>query len=405
MTFESRPDDAPVPEPSHKPPAPLIWLLTVAGAVSVANLYYNQPLLPEIARSLRVSSGAAGVVATATQIGYAIGMLLFVPLGDVVERRRLIVTLSCLAAAALAVAAASPTLPLLVAASFAIGVTTVVPQLIVPFAAGMTAPGLRGRVVGQIMSGLLIGILMGRVVAGALGTVVGWRGVFGLASATMLGLAALLRRLLPLAPAVARPLPYRKLLGSLVVLFRREWVIRDAALMGAMTFASFSAFWTTLAFRLREPPLHYGSGVAGAFGLLGVVGAATAPIAGRLADRRSPRAVVGYALWVNLVAWLVLLVAGHTLLGIAAGVLLLDAGTQAAQVSNQTRVYALPAEEHGRFNTIYMVCYFVGGAAGSALASMAWSAYRWNGVCGVAMAALVLALLAHRLHGDGMDER
>lgn len=392
-------------ESSHQPPTSLIWLLTVAGAVSVANLYYNQPLLPEIARTLHVSPGAAGVVATATQIGYAIGLLLFVPLGDVVERRRLIVTLSCLAAAALAGAAASPTLAILVAASFAVGVTTVVPQLIVPFAASLTAPGLRGRVVGRVMSGLLIGILMARVVAGALGHLVGWRSVFGLASATMLGLAALLGRLLPLAPPVARPLPYRQLLRSLLVLFRRERVIRDAALMGAMTFASFSAFWTTLAFRLRDPPLDYGSGVAGAFGLLGIVGAATAPIAGRLADRLKPRTVVGYGLWVDLAAWLVLLVAGHTLLGIAAGVLLLDAGTQAAQVANQARVYALPAEEHGRFNTIYMVCYFVGGAVGSALASVAWGAYRWNGVCGVAIAALVVALLTHRLHAGGMGER
>jgi predicted MFS family arabinose efflux permease len=390
-----------VPERQFKPPAKLIWLLTAAAAVSVANLYYNQPLLPEIARSFHVSAGAAGVVATATQIGYAIGMLLFVPLGDTVERRRLIVTLASVVAVALAAAAASPSLPVLIAASLAIGVTNVVPQLIIPFAAGMTSPGLRGRVVGQVMSGLLIGILMGRVVAGVLANATGWRTVFGAASVTMLALALLLRWLLPFAPPAARKLPYRDLLRSLIVLFRDERVIRDAALMGAMSFASFSAFWTTLAFRLREPPLHYGSDVAGAFGLLGVVGAAAAPIAGRLADRRSARAVVGYALWVNVAAWLVMLVAGHSLLGIAVGVLLLDAGTQAAQVSNQARVYALPAEAHGRFNTIYMVCYFVGGAAGSAIASAAWSAFRWNGVCGVALVALAVALLVHRFHGDG----
>jgi predicted MFS family arabinose efflux permease len=373
----------------------LIWLLTVVAGASVANLYYNQPLLPDIAASFHVPPGAVGTVATVTQVGYAVGLLLFVPLGDVVERRRMIVSLLVAVAIALALAAASPSLGVLTVASFAIGVTTVVPQLIIPFVAGLAPAEKRGRIVGQVVSGILVGILVGRAVAGLLGHLTGWRSVFAYASVAMLLLGLVMRRLLPVAPPASEHMPYRALLGSLVTLWRREPVIRDASLIGALSFASFSAFWTTLAFRLREAPLDYGSGVAGAFGLLGVIGAAAAPIAGRMADKRSPRATVGVSLLVNVTAWIVLLAFGHTLAGIAIGVLLLDAGTQAAQVSNQARVYALPAEAHGRLNTLYMVCYFIGGAAGSALATVAWGASHWLGVCGVGLGAMGLALAVY----------
>jgi predicted MFS family arabinose efflux permease len=376
--------------PTVAPSRRLIWLLTVATGVSVANLYYNQPLLSEIARTFRSSTRAVGSIATLTQAGYAVGLLLFVPLGDIVERRRLITTLLCVVAVALLVTGLGPTLAFVIVSSFAIGVTNVVPQLILPFAAGLAPPAMRGRIVGQVVGGLLVGILAGRAVAGAVGDLAGWRAMYIGASAAMLLLAVLLRSTLPLAPP-STSVPYGSLIRSLGTLFRGEPVIRDAALLGALTFASFSAFWTTLAFRLQEPPLHSGSAVAGAFGLIGIVGAAAAPLAGRLADKRSPRRTVGIALLGNIGAWIVLLLFGHTLAGIAVGVLLLDAATQAAQVSNQARVYALPAAAHSRFNTIYMVLYFVGGAAGSALSVIAWDAYRWNGVCAVALGALAIA--------------
>jgi predicted MFS family arabinose efflux permease len=184
---------------------------------------------------------------------------------------------------------------------------------------------------------------------------------------------------------------YGSLIRSIGTLFRKEPVIRDAALLGALTFAAFSAFWTTLAFRLQEPPLHSGSAMAGSYGLIGLVGAAVAPLAGRTADKTHPRRTVGLALLGNVVAWLVLLALGHALWGLAIGVLLLDAATQAAQVSNQARVYALPTHAHNRLNTIYMVGYFIGGAAGSALAVVAWDAFRWPGVCAVALGSLLTA--------------
>jgi predicted MFS family arabinose efflux permease len=387
------------PHPTTPPSRRLIWLLTIATGASVANLYYNQPLLSDIARTFHSSTRAAGSIATLTQAGYAVGMLLFVPLGDIVERRRLITTLLCVVAVALLVTGIGPTMSVVAAASFAVGVTNVVPQLILPFAAGLTPPAMRGRVLGQVVSGLLVGILAGRAVAGVIGDLAGWRAMYLGACVAMLLLAVLLRRMLPLAPA-SSSVSYGTLIRSIGTLFRGEPVIRDAALLGALVFASFSAFWTTLAFRLQEPPLHSGSAVAGAFGLIGLAGAAAAPLAGRIADKQSPRRTVGFAVLGNIAAWIVLLFLGHTLAGIALGVLLLDAATQAAQVSNQARVYALPTEAHSRFNTIYMVCYFVGGATGSALSVVAWDAYRWNGVCAVSLGALSLAYAVYLARRD-----
>ena len=377
-------------QPTKPPSRRLIWLLTVGTGASVANLYYNQPLLSSIARTFHATPRAAGAIATLTQAGYAVGLLLFVPLGDIVERRRLITLLLCLVAGALLIAGLGPTLSVVMAASFAVGVTTVVPQLLLPLAAGLAPAAMRGRIVGQVVSGLLVGILAGRAVAGVVGDVAGWRVMFLGASAAMLLLAVVLWRALPeVRPATTAS--YGSLIRSIGMLFRGEPVIRDAALLGALTFAAFSAFWTTLAFRLQEPPLHSGSAMAGSYGLIGLAGAAVAPLAGRIADKAHPRRTVGLALLGNIAAWLVLLLLGHTLWGIAIGVLLLDAATQAAQVSNQARVYALPTHAHNRLNTIYMVGYFIGGAAGSALAVIAWDAFRWPGVCAVALGSLLTA--------------
>jgi predicted MFS family arabinose efflux permease len=205
--------------------------------------------------------------------------------------------------------------------------------------------------------------------------------MFALAAVLMLGLAAALVRWLPATPPSA-VMSYGALLRSLWPLMREQPVVRDAALLGALNFAAFSAFWTTLAFRLATPPLHHGGDVAGLFGLLGIAGALTAPLAGRFADRASPRRAIGAAVGINLLAWIALLLGGRSLAGLAIGVVLLDAGTQGAQVSNQARVYALPAHAHSRLNTIYMVAYFVGGAIGSVLGATAWTTWGWAGVCG-----------------------
>jgi predicted MFS family arabinose efflux permease len=372
----------------------LLWLLTAAAGLSVSNLYYAQPLLPDVARTFAVSPTRAGVAATAMQVGYATGLLLFVPLGDLVERRRLVVALLLAVTVALLATSAAPTLPLLVAAGFVLGATTIVPQLLIPLAAGLAPAAARGRVVGHVVSGLLVGILGARVVAGAVGRLLGWRGMFVLAAALMLLLAIALRAWLPASPPAARgePTSYGALLRSLGTLARETPVVRDAAVLGALFFAGFSAFWTTLAFHLAAPPLGYGAAVAGSFGLLGITGALAAPLAGRFADRGSPRTAVGLAIGVNAAAWLAFVLAGGSLWGIAIGVVLIDAGTQAAQVSNQSRIYALPAALHSRLNTVYMVAYFCGGALGSVAGAAAWDRAGWTGVCGVGFGTLGAAL-------------
>jgi predicted MFS family arabinose efflux permease len=368
----------------------------VTAGAAVANLYYSQPLLPEIGRSFGVSDGRTGFVSTATQTGYAVGLLLFVPLGDVLERRRLMIALLGAVTLSLAAGALAPSLPLLVLASLAIGITTVVPQLVIPFAAGLVSAAQRGRIVGQIMGGLLIGILAARVVAGVVGAAIGWRAMFGLAAALMLLLALALARALPPSAPPTR-MSYPALLRSLGSLARAEPVLRDASLIGALVFLAFSAFWTTLAFRLLLPPLHYGSSVAGLFGLVGIVGASAAPLVGRLADVRTPRSTVGIGLVLIALSFALFFFTGHSMVGLVAGVIVLDAGMQTVGVSNQARIYRLPEQLHNRLNTIYMVSYFVGGSIGSALGVWAWRLWRWTGVCAIGFAALLIAGVVYQV--------
>jgi predicted MFS family arabinose efflux permease len=373
-----------------------VVLLTVLAAVTVANIWYNQPLLPEIGRTFGVSNGAAGIVAVLTQVGYAAGLLCFVPLGDAVDSRRLMLGLLAAVTVALLGAAVAPSLAVEAAAGFAVGLTTVVPQVAIPLAAGLAEPAHRGRVVGQIMGGLLVGILGARAVAGFVGAAFGWREMFVAAAGLMVLCAVAVWMKLP-ARRPASTMTYGALLRSLLPIARAQPVARDAAMLGAMTFGSFSAFWTTLAFRLEAPPLHYGSQVAGLFGLLGIAGAAAAPVAGYLADRRSARGTVGLALIGVGVAWVVLLLFGHTLWGIAIGVVVLDAAVQIAQVSNQARIYSLDPRLYSRLNTIYMVSYFAGGALGSALSAAAWDLAGWRGVCAVGLGLAGVGGLRHRL--------
>ena len=376
-----------------QPALPIRLLAFTAGAV-VANLYYSQPLLPQIGRTFGIVDGRVGLVSTAAQVGYAVGLLFFVPLGDVIERRRLIVALMVAVAIALAAAAGAPTVGFLVVASFAIGVTTVVPQVVIPFAAGLVDTSSRGRVVGRVMGGLLIGILAARVVSGAIGAVAGWRTVFALAAVLMAVLAVVLSRMLP--SEEQRPhVSYGALLRSLVTVVKNQPVVRDAGLIGGLCFLAFSAFWTTLAFRLELAPLHYGSAVAGGFGLVGIVGASAAPLVGKRADKTTPRSTVGIGLGIVLASFLLFAFGGATLAGLVIGVIVLDAGMQAVGVSNQTRIYRLPAAEHSRLNTVYMVTYFVGGSIGSALGVWAWDRWQWTGVCAVSLASVGAALLVY----------
>jgi predicted MFS family arabinose efflux permease len=328
-----------------------------------------------------------------TQVGYAAGMLLIVPLGDSHERRRVITLMTGLVSLAMLGAALAQNLGWMVAASFAVGITSVVPQLLVPFAAHLAPAAERGRVVGTVMSGLLVGILLSRTAAGFIGTHLGWRTMFWIGAGLMLVLAVVLRLALPAQPPVAH-MPYPALLRSLGGIVREEPVLRLHSLLGALTFGGFGAFWATLALYLQSLPEHYGPQAAGLFGAVGVAGAAAAPLVGRYADKQGDRKVNALAIGVLLASFVVLGLLGQWLWGIALGVILLDLGAQSNHISNQTRVFALRPEARSRFNTVYMVTYFVGGASGSWLGTAAWARFGWLGVCLVGGSLSLAALIA-----------
>ncbi|HLZ67085.1 MAG TPA: MFS transporter [Aliidongia sp.] len=372
-------------------------VLVMAGACGfgVANIYYNQPMLADIARDL-ANPAAAGVVPTVTQVGYALGLLLLAPLGDRFDRKHLILVELAGLILALGLAAVATNLATLAVASLAMGVLTTFVQQVLPMAAHLAAPERRGQVVGTVMSGLLIGILGARVLSGIVAEHLGWREMFGIAAGMMVVLSIVLMVLLP-RTAPTSTLSYPALLSSLWYLLRAERVLREASAIGGLMFAAFSAFWATLTLYLAGPAYHLGPEAAGLFGLVGIAGALAAPLAGRLADRGGPRRTVGIAIIVAALAYVLFAVAGQSLWGLIAGVLLLDLGVQGAMVSNQSRIYALRPESRSRVNTVYMVIYFVGGSAGSALGALAWGYGGWIAVSALGLVLALMALLVHVL--------
>lgn len=373
----------------------MIWMMAVACGVAVANLYYNQPMLVDMGATVGASARQMGVVATLTQVGYGLGMLLFVPLGDLVDRKRLILVMLVASAAALAAAAAAAGYAWLAVASLAIGLTSVVAQVLIPLAASLAEPGRRGKVIGSLYAGLLLGILLARTLSGFVSAHFGWRSMFWLACGMCLALALALWAVIPrVAHEPEAGLTYRRLMASLWDLATSQPELREAVVIGGALFGSFSAFWTTLVFLLSGPPYYYGSRAAGLFGLVGAVSVLAAPMAGRLADRRGSRIVIVGAAVTVLASWVVFWALGHVLWGLVAGVVLLDLGVQAAQVSNQSRVLGLVAAARGRVNTLYMIGYFTGGSLGSLLATYGWSRWNWPGVCAVGIGLTMIAGVA-----------
>jgi predicted MFS family arabinose efflux permease len=384
--------DSPPPAPAGARPA-LLALLSIAAAATVANLYYNQPLLASLRSSFSTTQEAVGRIPMLTQLGYGLGMLLLVPLGDRLERRWLIAAMTALSALVLVGVAFSPSLGWFLALSGLLGLATMVPQLIVPYAATMAAPSERGRVVGTVMSGLLIGILLSRTVSGFVGARFGWRGMYGAAAGLMVILAAALALALP-SQRPERVVPLRELYASLLTLARREPILRLYSVLGALTFAAFSVFWSTLAFHLAALPGHYGSQVAGLFGLVGVSGALAAPLVGRFTDRGDSRIINGLAILTVVGSFVILGLFGRSLVGLAVGVVLLDLGAQGNHIANQTRIFGLDPAHRSRLNTVYMATYFAGGALGSWLGALGWTHSGWTGVSlvGGALAALALVI-------------
>ncbi|BCL83393.1 permease [Ktedonobacteria bacterium brp13] len=376
----------------------LVLLLSVACAFTVANLYYIQPLLASIGHEFAVSAGEIGFVATTGQIGYACGLLLIIPLGDTINQRKLIMITLIAVTIALGIMALAPSLFILTIASFLLGLTTVVPQLIIPYAANLAPERSRGQVVGTVMSGLLIGILLARTISGVVGQYLGWRVMYWIAAGLMIVLAIVLRTLLPNDIGTKRSISYPRLLRSLWDLLKSEPILQETSVFGALVFGAFSAFWVTLSFLLETPPYHLGSEVAGLFGLVGVAGALAASFVGRFADRRDARLTNGLSILIVVVSFVLMWLTGQWIIGLVVGVVLLDLGTQANQVSSQTRIYSLDPMSRNRLNTVYMVCYFIGGSLGSLLGTYGWSVGKWNGVCIVSIGMLLIAFAFYLLH-------
>jgi predicted MFS family arabinose efflux permease len=375
-----------------------VWLMSFSAAIMVANIYYIQPLLYAMAKDFRITVAAAGLIAMLSQLGTALGMLFFVPLGDNKERRWLIVRLILGACLCLILMAIAQNVWWLALASLGVGLTGSIVHVVIPFAAHLASPAERGATVGKVLSGLLLGILLARTFSGLIGAWLGWRAIYWIAAALMLLTAALFHRGLPKSGPVVT-LSWFALLQSAGTLIRTQPKLREAAMMGAVFFASFSAFWTTLVFFLQTRPYHYGSGVAGLFGLVGAVGALGAPLIGRFADRYGARRNVLFALLVTLVSFAVMGLVGRHLSGLIVGVILMDFGVQTGHVSNQTRIYALVPEARSRLNMVYMICYFVAGAIGSYVGTLMWQRFGWTGVCGLGIGLLCFGCGIHIVTG------
>jgi len=373
-------------------PAPrrLFLLLAAAAGICVANLYYAQPLAATMALSLHVSPAAVGGALMTTQVGYALGMTLLVPLGDGRERRGVILATLLASAPALLLLAAAPNITMLTLSSFLVGVTSAVPQMILPYAVELSAIEARGRVVGTIMSGLLAGILLSRSASGALGAWLGWRVVFVIAAGLMLALAALLRALVPKREPASQ-LSWVAIVRSLASVWRSQPTLQRRAFVGGLGFASFSVFWSTLSFQLSS--VGYGSATAGTFGVIGITGVLIAPLTARWTTGGRPARLNVIALLTTAASFAVFYWGAHSLLAIAVGVVLLDAGVQASHLTNQTVIFGLAPELRSRVNALYMVGYFAGGALGTALASVAWSLGAWPAVCACGGILALLGML------------
>jgi predicted MFS family arabinose efflux permease len=408
----SRKADVPL-TPSHAPARDTsadlsraaILIFAVACGVCVANVYFPQALSPLIARYFHATPAAAALLVTATQLGYAAGLYLLVPLGDRVRPRLLIVTLVILTAAGLVAAGAAPTLTFLLVAGTAVGVTTVVPQILLPMAAGLVPEQRQGAVTGTLLSGLLGGILLARTFSGAVGGWLGWRAPYLVAAAAMLALAVVLARVLPVTSPPSRE-KYGALLAAPVRLLRTEPDLRRSCVYQALMFGTFSAAWTSIALLLTGPSYGLSIQAVGVFALIGAGAVLVTPVAGRRIDRVGPDRIslvsftggLGAAAILALAALPVLHGAASLVL-LGAGMLLLDVAVQCGQVANQARIFGLvPGSARARRNTAYMTCTFLGGSLGSWLGVRAYSEFGWSGIAGLTALGAAAALTRHLAH-------
>ncbi|WP_278382485.1 MFS transporter [Clostridium tyrobutyricum] len=372
----------------------LILLMEITCGICVANLYYIQPLESQIANTFSVSQNLVGIAAMAIQLGYALGLLFIVPLGDMFERRSLILHMLILVALSLIATAFSRSYFVMILAMFTIGLTTIVPQIIIPYAAHLSPKDQEGKVIGSVMSGLLIGILISRTFSGIISSIFNWRIVYIFGAVFIVILFILILKLFPKDKPTGETF-YKRLLKSIPDLIKKQVSLRESAVNGFFMFGSFSIFWTSLIFLLQTPIYNMGARETGLFGLLGVAGALAAPLIGKIADKKSPRFTVGIGVILSTVAYICFFVFGYHIAGLIIGVVVLDLGNQCGQVSNQARVQLLGNEARSRNNTVFMFSYFIGGAVGSFLGTFFWQSFGWYGVCIMGFVFQALAIIFH----------
>jgi predicted MFS family arabinose efflux permease len=367
-------------------------MAAATGAI-IANLYYAQPLLHQIARSFHAGTTGVSLVVTCSQAGFAVALVLVLPLGDRHPRRRLLAALYALSVGGLVLCALAPSLWIFEVAVLATGIATVGGQVMVPFAADLADPERRGRVVARLMTGLLTGILLARTLAGVVADLMGWRAIYWVSAALMAVFAVVLAVVLP-DERPRRSLPYRALVSGTLRLFLDEPIVRQRAAYGATVFGAFSVLWTALAFLLSGPPYHYSSLVIGLFGLAGVAGVAAANLAGKLADAQRARLSTVLAAILTVGSYGALALARSSLAALLVGIVVLDIGEQSMHITSQAVIYEAVPEARSRVNSAYMTCFFAGGALASGATGAVFAAGGWTGVCalGAGFATLALAM-------------
>ncbi|MGC6584041.1 MFS transporter [Paenibacillus sp. Dod16] len=368
-------------------------LFAIACGMSVANIYFAQPLLDELSYEFNMDYSVIGILITVTQIFYALGLLLLVPLGDLLNQRRLIIGQMAVSMAALVIVGTASSGTMLFAGLALVGLLAVVTQTIVAFVATVAAPAERGRAVGMVTSGIVIGILLARTISGVLKDLAGWRSVYLVSAALMLLMVYALYKVLPNVERKVKTLSYSQLLKSVLVLFLQERLLRVRAVLAMLIFTAFSILWTPLVLPLSAPPLSLSHSAIGAFGLVGVVGALAAAKAGKQADRGYGQRTTGIALSLLLLSWLPISYTERSLFALVIGIILLDLAVQAVHVTNQSMIFALRPQARSRMVAGYMIFYSIGSAAGSIASTHIYAQYGWHGVCVLGASVSAVALI------------
>lgn len=375
----------------------LILLMAVTSGMAIANIIYNQPILEYIARHFDISRNHIGLVTTFTQIGYGCGMLFLIPLGDIRERKSLILKTLSLSLFALILISMSMNFYWLLFASFLLGFSSIITQLLVPFAASIARPDKRGKVIGTIISGMMSGIILARIVSGFIAPRLGWRAIYIIASGLIFILILSLKRLMPVCEPRSDE-KYSHIMKSMIGILKTNPVVRSSSIIGPCLFAAVQLFWTSNAFYLESPVFNLtskSSEISGRFALVAIVGVFLVPLMGNLCDKKSPRFVIGFSILFAFLAYGVFTVFGTSLLGLSLGIMIMDFAVNSSQASNQARINSVDSPMQNRFNSVFMSIYFFVGSIGSYLGSFIFNKFGWNGICLAGFGFVSVALVAH----------